>query len=135
MTDTQSRRATCACRQLAIECVGEPVRVSVCHCLECQKRSGSSFAAQARFPADRVTISGQSRQWTRVGDEGGKGTFDFCPDCGSTVFYRVSADPDLVAVAIGAFAEPGFPAPNYSVYEERKHGWVEIVGEGIDHYG
>ncbi|MGN6819473.1 MAG: GFA family protein [Sphingomonas sp.] len=135
MTDTQSRRATCACRQLAIECVGEPVRVSVCHCLECQKRSGSSFAAQARFPADRVTISGQSRQWTRVGDEGGKGTFDFCPDCGSTVFYRVSADPDLVAVAVGAFAEPGFPAPNYSVYEERKHGWVEIVGEGIDHYG
>lgn len=139
MTDDDSppstRRGTCVCGQLAIECTGDPVRVSVCHCLDCQRRSGSSFAAQARFPADRVTVSGRSLQWTRTGDEGGRGFFDFCPDCGSTVFYRVEADPDLVAVAIGAFAEPGFPQPNYSVYEGRKHSWVEITGDGIDHYG
>ena len=138
MTDDNSlsaRRASCACGQLTIDCAGDPVRISVCHCLDCQRRSGSSFAAQARFPADRVTVSGQSRQWTRVGDEGGKGFFDFCPDCGSTVFYRVEADPDMVAVAIGAFAEPGFPPPIYSVYEGRKHSWVAIVGDGIDHYG
>jgi len=90
------RRATCACGQLAIECTGEPVRVSVCHCLDCQRRSGSAIAMQARFPNDRVTITGQSKQWTRVGDEGGKGIMDFCPDCGSTLFYRVAFDPDMV---------------------------------------
>jgi hypothetical protein len=128
------RRATCACGQLAIECVGEPVRVSVCHCLDCQRRSGSAFATQARFPNDRVTISGQSKQWTRVGDEGGKGIMDFCPDCGSTLFYRVEFDPDVVAVAVGGFGDPNFPTPIYSVYETRKHRWLEIVGDGIEHY-
>jgi hypothetical protein len=50
------------------------------------------------------------------------------------VFYRAVAQPGLVAVAIGAFAEPGFPQPDYSVYESRKHAWVEIVGDGIDRF-
>lgn len=128
------RRATCACGQLAIECVGEPVRVSVCHCLDCQKRSGSAFAMQARFPADRVTVSGQSRQWSRTGDEGGVADMSFCIECGSTLFYVAHAFPDLVAVAVGGFADPTFPGPDYSVYEGRKHRWLEITGDGIDHY-
>ncbi len=128
------RRATCACGQLAIECTGDSVRVSVCHCLDCQRRSGSSFAAQARFPADKVAVSGQFRQWSRTGDEGGVADMSFCPDCGSTLFYVAHAFPDLVAVAIGGFADPTFPAPDYSVYEGRKHSWVAIMGEDIDRY-
>ena len=135
MDDTNmSRTATCQCGQLAVTCEGDPVRISACHCLDCQKRSGSSFAAQARFPADKVTVSGQSQQWSRLGEEGGGAVFHFCPTCGSTVFYRNVDMPDLIAVAIGAFAEPGFAPPDYSVYESRKHAWVAIVGEGIDRY-
>ncbi len=128
------RTATCACGQLSATCEGEPVRISVCHCLNCQKRSGSSFAAQARFLVDQVTITGQSQQWSKTGDEGGDATFSFCPDCGSTVFYSARSLPGLVAVAIGAFADPSFAAPIYSVYESRKHAWVDIVGSGIEHY-
>ena len=128
-----TRRATCACGQLAIECAGDPVRVSACFCLDCQRRSGSSVAVQARFPVERVTITGRSKQWSRVGDEGSGAVFDFCPECGSTVSYRAKAQPDLVAVAVGAFADPSFPAPQYTVYENRKHAWVAIVGDGIEH--
>ena len=134
MTGDRARRATCQCGQLAVECTGDPVRVSVCHCLDCQRRSGSSFAAQARFPSDRVTIKGEARHWTRFGDEGGQGDMNICPTCGSNDFYRMPAEPNLVAVAIGAFADPTFPQPDYSVYENRKHAWVDIVGEGIDRY-
>jgi hypothetical protein len=46
----------------------------------------------------------------------------------------VKDQPELIAVSIGAFAEPGFPPPDYSVYEARKHAWLAISGEGIDHY-
>lgn len=129
-----SRRASCQCGQLAVTCEGEPVRVSVCHCLNCQQRSGSVFAAQARFPADKVTIARNAREWVRVGDSGNAASFHFCPVCGSTVFYRAPPFPDLIAVAIGAFADPAFPSPHYSVYEERKHRWVTIDGETIEHY-
>ncbi len=109
------------------------MRVSVCHCLDCQKRSGSSFAAQARFPADQVTISGAGRVWTTVHDSGAATDFSFCPTCGATLFYRGGGFPDLIAVAIGAFADPAFPVPAFSVWEERKHGWVHIVGDGVEH--
>ena len=130
------RTASCRCGQLTAIATGDPVRTSVCHCLNCKKRSGSSFAAQVRFAPDAVTIDGRSSTFDKVGDSGGRATFHFCPDCGSDVFYLTEGDPDsLVAIPIGAFDDP-FPfTPVYSVYEGRKHDWVEIAGEGIDHIG
>ena len=127
-----SSRAACQCGQLVATCAGAPVRVSVCHCLDCQRRSGSAFAAQARFPADRVTIEGASHTWRRTGDDGGTATFHFCPGCGSTVHFRADALPGFVTVALGAFADPGFSPPTVSVYEDRRHAWVAIAGD-VEH--
>ena len=115
-------------------CVGDPVRISVCHCLNCKKRSGSAFAVQARFPTERVTVSGEIHDWSVVGENGVSATFRFCPVCGSTVVYASEAMPGVIAVAVGAFADPGFPPPSISGYEERRHPWVAICGDGIAHF-
>ncbi|ESZ85703.1 MAG: aldehyde-activating protein [Blastomonas sp. CACIA14H2] len=128
------RKASCACGQATLECRGEPRRVSVCHCLDCQRRSGSVCAVQARWPDGDVAVSGQTRVWTRRGDGGSTACFHFCPECGVSVMYRADSMPGLVAIPVGLFADPRFPAPEYSVYEDRKHGWFDVVGEGIDHY-
>jgi len=127
------REASCTCGQLRAVCVGEPVRVSVCHCLNCQRRSGSAFAAQARWPDDRVTLTGDAREFALQGDSGGTATFRFCPTCGATISYVCAGMEGLTAIPVGAFADPAFPPPAYSVYEIRKHGWVTIAGQGIDH--
>lgn len=129
-----SRKATCLCEKLTVTCIGEPVRISVCHCLNCQKRSGSSFAAQARWPNEQVTIAGQYNEYIRRDENGSICTFCFCPDCGGTIRYQHEAMPGLTAIPIGAFADPGFPPPQYSVYETRAHEWLTIVGENIEHY-
>ncbi len=127
------RIAACSCGQLSVRTEGEPTRVSVCHCLACQRRTGSVFAAQARFPLSCVTVNGTSSTWARIGDEGSKATFHFCPTCGSTVYYAVDGyDTDSIAIPVGAFADPAFPAPTVSVYEERMHGWV-CLPDGIEH--
>ena len=128
------RIASCSCGALTARCAGDPVRVSVCHCLACQRRSGSAFAVQARFPEDRVTIAGASRNWTRIGDEGSQARFRFCPVCGSTLFYTVDEDPGLIAIAVGAFADPDFPPPTRSVYEVRRHRWTSISGDDVEHW-
>ena len=109
-----------------------PVRVSICHCLACQRRTGSVFGAQARFRSGSVKVNGQSREYVRVGDEGSKIRFNFCPNCGATVYYTIEGHSDVIAIPVGAFAEPGFPAPTVSVYEERKHPWVGLP-EKIEH--
>lgn len=109
------------------------MRVSVCHCLACQKRSGSAFSAQARWPDARVSVEGNSKTWTRIADSGHRVIYRFCPECGSTVSYTIDGWPGVTAVPLGAFADPVFPAPRFSVYEHRKHAWVAITGDGIEH--
>jgi hypothetical protein len=123
------RNASCSYGQLRLACEGEPVRISLCHCLECQKRTGSVFGAQARFPREHVTIAGDASRWTRRGDSGGEATFGFCPVCGSTVYWEPASMPDFVSVAVGAFADPNFPPPYVSVYEERRHPWTLAIGD------
>jgi len=128
-----SRTASCRCGQLTATVVGEPVRVSVCHCLNCKKRSGSAFAVQARWPESQVTITGQSKTFVMVADSGNRGTYHFCPECGSDVFYENAGKFDgLVAIPLGAFEDPYFASPGYSVWEQRKCDWVEIGGE-VEH--
>jgi len=117
------RTAACSCGQLRLRCEGEPIRVSMCHCLACQKRTGSPFAVQARWPVERVTIEGNATEYVRVGDEGGRASFRFCPTCGVAMYYIAEAMPDLVAVPVGVFGEPTFPPPTYSVYSTRRHPW------------
>jgi hypothetical protein len=127
-----ARHASCSCGQLRLAAKGEPIRVSVCHCHACQQRTGRAFGVQARFARERVTIAGDSRQYLRISDDGEPRTFSFCPECGATVYYVAGSASDVVAVPVGAFADPGFPAPRISVWESRKHAWV-TPPPGVQH--
>jgi len=120
-----SRTASCSCGQLRIQVEGEPRAVGVCHCLACQRRTGSVFAALASFAAP-YKVSGAASEYIRVGDQGAKFTFRFCPVCGTTVFHTEEGHHESVGIAVGAFADPDFPAPRVSIYESRKHPWVEL---------
>jgi len=123
------RTASCACGQLRVTCEGEPDRISICHCLECQKRSGNVFATQARFPSERVAIAGQANQWSRRGGSGQPTTFNFCPICGVTLYWEPNDTAGFVTVPVGCFADPGFPPPHVSVYEERRHPLALAAGK------
>src|SRR3954470_5144629 len=127
-----TRRASCSCGQLTVEVEGDPVRISICHCLACQQRTGSAFGMQARWRREQVRIEGDATQYVRISDDGGERSFFFCPRCGSTVSY--SLDAQHLAVPIGAFADPSFPAPRISVWEERMHLWV-VLPDGIEYIG
>jgi len=132
------RTASCRCGKLKATVSGDPVRVSVCHCLNCKKRSGSAFAVQARWPSAQVHIDGESRTFVKVADSGNSATFHFCPNCGSDVYYTIDGKfddkfNDLVAIPLGAFDDPFFLEPRFSVWEERKPDWVEIVGPDVEH--
>ena len=66
-----SHDAACSCGQLSLVAEGDPVRVSICHCLACQRRTGSAFGIQARFPAEQVQIAGRSSEYVRAADDDG----------------------------------------------------------------
>lgn len=120
------RTASCTCGQLRIEVHGEPRAVGVCHCLACQSRTGSVFAALAAF-APPYQVRGTATEYVRTGDRGAQFRFRFCPVCGSTVFHTEEGyEARSVTVAVGAFGDPDFPPPRNSVYDCRRHSWVQL---------
>lgn len=127
-----TREARCGCGNLMASCEGEPVKVSLCHCLECQKRTGSTYGIAAFFKGAQVQCSGEAKSYERASDSGHPVTFSFCPRCGSTVYWKPERMPDLIAVAVGAFADPDFPPPEQQVYENRKHPWVRCANLEMD---
>ena len=129
----ETRTASCSCGQLTITVHGAPSGVGVCHCLACQRRTGSVFAALAGFAAP-YEVAGTATEHVRTGDHGARFRFRFCPSCGSTVFHTEEGREAFgVAVAIGAFADPSFPPPEDSVYDFRRHPWVRLPAGVVVH--
>ena len=118
------RQAHCSCGKLSLTCKGEPLSVSLCHCRACQRRTGSAFGVAAFFDADKVTPTGPSTEYRRTGESGFELVHHFCPDCGATVWWTPLRKHGVVAVSLGAFADPGFPAPGKEVHTESRHPWV-----------
>ncbi|MGD9478665.1 GFA family protein [Shinella sp. G-2] len=122
-----ARIASCVCGSLRVTCSGEPSKISLCHCLACQRRTGSSYGVAAFFARHDVRVEGSSTCYSRQSDKGFPVDFHFCPECGSTVYWEPQRMPDLIAVGIGSFADPSFPAPTQTVYGEYRHTWVNTA--------
>ena len=129
------RTAACHCGQLHLDVAGDPVVVSICHCLACQRRTGSAFGLQAVFRAGQVAIRGRFSDYSRISGEADRKehVFHFCPDCGSQVFHTEPTEPDQVVIAVGTFADPSFPPPTESGYHFRRHPWIGLP-DSIQHY-
>src|SRR5262249_8635741 len=104
------------CCALRAEASGEPAIVAVCHCLECQRRTGPSFGVSTYFPKQQVGTKGPSKVCVRGSYSGRKIECCFCPECGSTVFWHVEWAPDMIGIAFGEFADPSVPGPRLSVW-------------------
>lgn len=117
--------ARCQCGKLTATIAdGAEAMTVMCHCLDCQRRTGSPFGTIAYFRAEAVTVSGASREFGRVGDSGHRLTRGFCPECGSTIYVKAERLPEITGVPVGAMEDPAFAAPLFSVYERSRHAWV-----------
>jgi hypothetical protein len=105
---------------------GEPIRNSICHCAACRSRTGSAFAWNTTWPEAAVRVEGQAKSWSRMGDSGNPITYDFCPECGATITYRVAMRPGSVSIPVGAFGDPDFPPPFIQVYTDGKVPWTDV---------
>jgi hypothetical protein len=120
------RIATCTCNGLKLECEGEPTLVSVCSCLDCQRRTGSAFGIAAFYPRGKVKIFGSQSRYRRTSEQGHEFSFFFCPDCGNTVYWETTRKAESIVVAGGSFADPEFPPPSRAAFEEHRQPWISF---------
>ena len=132
---TRTHKASCRCGQLNVTYKGpDPDRITLCHCNSCQLRTGTMFSVQGRFPREKAKIEGESTEWTFPSDsekqvtyqscDSGGATYHFCPVCGTTVYWDITAAPDLIGIAIGTLTDPTFPPPKISGFESYGHPWA-----------
>jgi len=124
------REAQCHCGKITLHCSGEPSKVSLCHCFDCQRRTGSLFSVAAFYPRASVElVTGEPAAFRRPSASGFEVTFRFCPECGSNLWWEADRLPDLVGVAAGSFADPDFPKPQQAVWAEGRHHWLQLPAD------
>jgi len=122
-TEAMERTAECHCGSLRAIVAGEPESVDLCHCKACQRRTGTVFHFGSTYLKDRVRLQGARHIYERGTDSGNRIRFYFCPNCGSNLYWESDRNPAICGITVGSFADPNFPLPSYSQWEESKHGW------------
>ncbi|TVZ41505.1 hypothetical protein P886_0851 [Alteromonadaceae bacterium 2753L.S.0a.02] len=120
--------ANCCCGACNITVQEQPEMISVCHCNNCKKRTGSAFGISTYFEKENVTqISGQFHCYrlhhkTQNHDQ----QRYFCKNCGTTLYWKISTLPNLIGIAGGCFEDPDFYKPKHSVSHSQKLPWVSL---------
>ena len=120
--------ARCLCGALALSLPEPPSKLVIaCHCVDCQRRTGSTFGIGVFYDRDRVTVQGADiRNFERGSASRSSVKFHFCGGCGSNVYWEPARAPGLIGVAAGAFTDPSFARPKQSVWTRNKPAWLHL---------
>jgi hypothetical protein len=120
------REGGCACGAVRYRLTSEPLIVHCCHCLNCQRQTGSAFVINLLIEADRVELlAGQPQVVDAPRDDGSMQRIHRCPQCQIAVFSEYSA-PEIWFVRGGTLDEPRDVEPDVHIYTRSKVGWVTL---------
>lgn len=120
----------CVCGAVRFEAADEPLRVTICHCLWCQRRTGSAFGTEVVFQDDRVSFTGERARYRHHSDESGRWLdIEFCPRCGSNLGFTLEAAPGVRAIPAGIFDDADFLRPDRlsvrQVFVRSRRNWAD----------
>jgi hypothetical protein len=120
------REGGCACGAVRYRLASEPLFVHCCHCLNCQRQTGSAFAVNLLIETDRVELlAGEPQPVDVPRDDGSAQTIYRCPTCQVAVFSRYTHD-GLRFVRGGTLDDPTGVTPDVHIYTRSKVGWVTL---------
>jgi hypothetical protein len=102
----------CQCGSVRYVVTTEPIRSLACHCKECQCQSGSAFAMSMPVKKDSLTVTGPTKQFTRIADSGNEVTGVFCPECGVRIYHVLKSAQDVLSVKPGTLDETSWLRPS-----------------------
>ena len=122
----ETHEGGCVCGAVRYRTEGRPLRTSACHCMFCQRRTGSAFGLGAYFDDAQVKIlRGELRRYEHRSDESGRRmVFEFCPRCATQVTWTVEAMPGTRAVGVGTFDDPKWLKPDRFSWVRSAHPWI-----------
>lgn len=121
-----TREGGCSCGAVRYRLTSDPLFTHCCHCLNCQRQTGSAFVINLLVEADRVEIlEGVPQPVDVPRDDGSKQRIFRCPACQVAVFSEYGR-PEVRFVRAGTLDDPSTVAPDVHIFTRSKLGWVEI---------
>jgi hypothetical protein len=116
----------CSCGGVRYRVESEPLFTHCCHCLNCQRQTGSAFVINLLIEADRVKVLTGAPEPVEVPrDDRSTQTIYRCPRCQIAAFSRYSR-PDVLFVRGGTLDDPSAVAPDVHIYTRSKLGWLAL---------
>jgi hypothetical protein len=121
-----SREGGCACGVVRYRLTSEPLFTHCCHCLNCQRQTGSAFVVNLLIEADRVELLAGAPQPVGVlRDDGSTQLIFRCPSCQVAVFSRYGG-PDVSFVRGGTLDQPASVTPDVHIFTRSKLSWLTL---------
>ena len=116
----------CSCGQVKYDITGEPVRMVNCHCRDCQRASGSAYAALLAFEQNTVKITGELRYYSVTSERGTRIERGFCPNCGNPMMVKPEARPNTIYVQAGSLDDLSLHKPAAQIWVRSAPPWDHI---------
>jgi hypothetical protein len=124
------REGGCACGAVRYRLTSEPLFVHCCHCLNCQRQTGSAFVINLLIEADRFELlAGEPRPIDVPRDDGSEQRIYRCPDCQTAIFSEYG-NPKVRFVRGGTLDEPSSVTPDVHIYVRSKVSWLTLPDSG-----
>jgi hypothetical protein len=123
----------CHCGAVRYTCSEAPQATLHCHCIDCQKTTGSSFATELLVAAVAVEVTGPLCQYAVKADSGHTLVRKRCESCGSPVMDSSTGFPDHVALRAGGLDDPSWVQPQAHIWISRKQPWL-MISDGLPQF-
>ena len=122
---TVTREGGCACGAVRYRLASEPLFPHCCHCLNCQRQTGSAFVINVLIETDRVELLAEEPLPVDVPRGRSKQRIWRCPTCQVALFSRYTR-ASVRFVRAGTLDDPSSVTPDVHIYTRSKLGWVTL---------
>jgi len=113
----------CMCGAVRYECGADPIAMGNCDCRDCQRATGSAFAAAVLVPVSALNICGAVKYYEVTGDSGAVVRRGFCPNCGARLFGEGAGSPNITSIMAGSLDDPSWFKPQADIYVASAQPW------------
>ena len=119
----------CQCGQVTYEADIEPGEVSICHCRDCQRLTGTAYRVTVSAPRERFHItSGEPKLYVKTADNGRRRMQYFCSNCGSPIYTTGDLhDADEVGIRLGTINQRQDLKPRSQYWYSSELPWVQDI--------
>jgi hypothetical protein len=120
----------CACAQVRYRLERAPLFVHCCHCLDCQRQTGSAFVLNALIETSEVTdLAGETHVTRMPTDSGLPHDVHRCPSCETALWSTYGGRTAIRFVRVGTLDTPSALAPDVHIFTRSKQPWVGLPAD------